>query len=81
MHATDAPQTALEIEPGSYRDRNGRVYYGSDAVYRGLSVRALAEWDLLSARAFFRRMMAAGKLVATERVGSEHTPGIVLPAG
>ncbi len=71
----------LAVEPGSYRDRNGRVYYTSDAVYRGLSARALADWDLLSTRRFFRRMMDAGKLVATERLDPEDHGELDLPAG
>lgn len=64
------------IEPGSFRDRNGRVFYGEDKVYRGLSPHALAQWELLSAAPFFNEFMKKGRIVATEMVtmGSAHLP-------
>ncbi|HEV8713403.1 MAG TPA: methyltransferase, partial [Candidatus Binatia bacterium] len=61
-------------EPGSFRDRTSRVFYSDGAVFRGLSQQALKEWETLSSTAFFRGLMAEGKLVHTERVGSLSTP-------
>lgn len=61
--------TSSEIEPGSFRDRNGRVFYWEGAVFRGLSQDALANWKLLSSKDFFHRLVADRKIVATERVG------------
>jgi SAM-dependent methyltransferase len=59
---------SAELEPGSYRDRNGRVFYRDGEVYRGLAPGGLVAWEAVAASAFFRRLVAAGKVVATERV-------------
>ena len=58
-----------DVEHGSFRDRNGRVFYWDGAVFRGLSQGALDNWELLSSKEFFHRLLADGKIVATERVG------------
>jgi len=58
----------LRSEPGSFRDRNGRVFYSGTAVFRGLSNEALKQWQILSATKFFRSFMRDGKLVRTEEV-------------
>ena len=58
----------LPAEPGSYRDREGRVFYRDGRVFRALSARALAAWEEVSATAFFRRAQEAGEVVATRRV-------------
>jgi SAM-dependent methyltransferase len=68
------PMVGYASEPGSFRDRTGRVFYSDGAVFRGLSKQALKEWKTLSSTAFFRRLMAEGKLVYTEQVGSSSTP-------
>lgn len=56
------------IEPGSFRDRSARVFYHQGEVFRGLSERALAEFDALSATAFYARFVASGGLIPSERV-------------
>ena len=58
----------FRLEPGSFRDRNSKVFYGVNAVFRGLSEMALKEWDALSSTTFFPTFMAGGKVVNTERV-------------
>lgn len=64
-----AATTELNYETGSYRDREGRVFYGeAGEVYRALSPAALAEWQAVSATRFFSEAMAAGKIVRTEEV-------------
>ena len=70
----DAPLvdwSSREIEPGSFRDRNGRVFYRDNAVLRGLSQEALENWELLSSKEFFHRLLADRKVVGTERVGRD----------
>ena len=59
------------LEPGSYRDRNGRVYCISDEIFRGLSKQALKEWEYLSSTDFFHRFINEGKIIYSERV--EHS--------
>jgi len=56
------------VEPGSFRDRSARVFIQDDEVFRGLNERALEQWNTLSATAFFRRFVADGGLVGTERL-------------
>jgi len=59
---------SLPADPGSYRDREGRVFHRDGRVLRTLSAAALAEWEALQATRFFPRAMAAGRVVATRRV-------------
>ena len=69
----------LEFEPGSYRDRNGKIFYAGGAVYRALSERALSEWESLVSKQFFRRSMAEGKIVHTERMDPAERPDVSFP--
>lgn len=61
---------AVEFDPGSFRDRTGRVFFADGQVYRGLNAEALSQWAMLEQREFFRRYTAEGKLVDTRRVDS-----------
>lgn len=56
------------VEPGSFRDRYSRVFYSHGRVYRGLSEKALSNWQKLSNTGFFSRFIAEGKIVQTELV-------------
>jgi SAM-dependent methyltransferase len=56
----------VELEPGSFRDPDSRVFYGEDGVYRALSERGLADFRALADSSLFERAIAAGKLVRTE---------------
>ena len=58
--------TDLKIDGGSFRDREGRVFYRDDRVFRALSASALEDWKALSETDFFRRTSADGRLVATK---------------
>jgi len=68
----------IRAEPGSYRDREGRVFYRDDRVYRTLSAVALAHWEALAGSRFFQRAMADGRVVGTQRV---ELPADAPPAG
>ncbi len=58
----------LRFEPGSYRDRGGRVYYNeSGRVLRGLSTCAWAQWQSLENSVCFQRFIDEGRVVRTER--------------
>ena len=64
--AADLPPDLARLpEPGSFRDRNGSVYYRDGRVFRGLSARALANWQRLQAAPFHERYRAAGRIVET----------------
>ncbi len=64
----------VNYEPGSFRDRAGRIFYAGDEVYRALSPKALVEWQALQGATFFRRLMADGKLIATQEASLVDAP-------
>lgn len=57
-----------EREPGSYRDRNGSIFYREGRVFRAVSAATLANWEFLRATSFFTTFAAEGRIVRTERV-------------
>ncbi len=63
--------------PGSFRDPESTVFADETGVVRALSERALADWNALAATAFFPRLAAEGKVVATERLGDDAAAGSV----
>lgn len=64
---------SFESERGSFRDRSNRVYYWrNNQVVRGISADALSYWDSLAREPFFERMMAAGAVVTSQRLGEDH---------
>jgi hypothetical protein len=58
--------TKLQIDPGSFRDRESRVFYYEGRVHRALSARALADWEVLETSKLFQSRSASGDIVATE---------------
>lgn len=69
-----------ERERGSFRDRNGSVYYQDGRVFRTLGANALSNWQRLQDTAFFRDNMEAGRIVATRPAAdqpSSETGGVV----
>lgn len=59
----------VTFETGSYRDREGRVFYGaSGEILRALSARALSEWEAVRNADFFRQGMESGKIVRTAQI-------------
>jgi hypothetical protein len=65
---SDAPSAtqSTSFDPGSYRDPGSRVVHRGGDVLRLLDERALADWERLSATTFFRREVAAGRIVGSE---------------
>ena len=66
----------MEMEPGSFRDRHGTVFYGPGKVFRGISAEALKQWEAVSATGFFRRFMRDGRIVTTRRVDAGEYPDL-----
>ena len=69
----------LILEHGSFRDRNGRIFYVGNETYRALSDRAYLDWKALNATTFFAQHMDAGKIIHTVYV--ECINDAILPAG
>ncbi|XSC43511.1 hypothetical protein ACF1BQ_037115 [Bradyrhizobium sp. RDT10] len=76
---TDVATAALEApsnppaqpafrEPGSYRDRHGAVFYYNGEIFRGISAKALANWQRLGATRFFGDFTTRGSIVPTKMV-------------
>lgn len=62
------------LEPGSFRDPDGRVLYSQDdRVLRGLSEQGAAAWRQLAHATFFHRLTQRGLLIPT-RVAADVTP-------
>ena len=61
----------MELEPGSFRDRNNQVYYESGEVFRDISSGALDHWRALANEPFFRTFTEKGCVIGTEIV-AEH---------
>ena len=57
-----------ELDTGSFRDPDSRVFYSDGAVLRALSERGAADWRALAASRLFADATAAGRLVATEEI-------------
>lgn len=60
-----ADPSPVEAEPGSYRDRNGTVFYKGDRVLRRLSPRAQENWKRLREEPFFVAAKSDGRVVET----------------
>lgn len=58
--------TEPAIDGGSFRDREGRVFYRGDKVFRALSDSAFKDWQALADTDFFKRASADGRIVATK---------------
>jgi SAM-dependent methyltransferase len=71
LPATSSPCT---VNPGSFRDRQGRVYHTSSRVVRGLSARGLESWNVLKRSRLFQRFTADGRLVATRQLEPDAVP-------
>ena len=71
------PSNAFSFDPGSFRDRSGRVFHRGGAILRALDADAWQDWQTLSRTRFFRSFQDDGALIATEAVdgdGSMPTP-------
>lgn len=55
----------LNYDAGSFRDRDGRIFYREGEVFRALSLAALDDWKAVSAQSFFQQAMRDGRIVET----------------
>ena len=64
----------MQLETGSFRDRNNQVFYHSGTVYRGISEQAWANWQQLVNEPFYTALSAAGKTIGTEVAPAGEVP-------
>lgn len=57
-----------QSEEGSFRDRNGQVFYHQGEVFRGISKKALDHWRTLRDSDFYAAGCADGYLTPTEEI-------------
>lgn len=65
---------SLKVEPGSFRDRDGRIYRSGDRVIRGMSQLALDEFQKLQATAFYTKFLEKGQLVESRVLPQDEVP-------
>ena len=69
---------ASQLEPGSFRDPESRVFYAGDGVYRALSEDGLNDFRALQETKVWEQFAGDGRLVATELLeGAEGTAGLL----
>lgn len=66
-----APPT---YDPGSFRDRRGRVCRLGNAICRVLDETALANWRALAATSFQAQAIAAGSMIRTRELPNDERP-------
>ncbi len=65
----------MSLEPGSFRDRDGRIAYRDGRVFRLISAEALSTWRSLSDKRWLTQAMEKGTLVQTSEVGLDEALG------
>ena len=63
-----------EVNAGSFRDRDGRVYHFENRVFRGLSEPALETYRKLQEKPFYKKLVETGKVIGTREIGAEENP-------
>lgn len=61
----------LPFDPGSFRDRHGRVFLHENRVFRTLSGEGLQDWNDLATSAFLQQQIKQGNVVQTQLLPSE----------
>ena len=64
-------------ESGSFRDRDGRIYYVDNRVIRGISASAAENFETLQATGFYKKFLDRGQLVGSTLLDHDAVP---LPA-
>jgi hypothetical protein len=65
---------SFELEAGSFRDREGRIYRLDQRIIRGVSEAALEAFRQLESTSFYRKFLASGALVASEELEPGSVP-------
>jgi ribosomal protein L11 methylase PrmA len=68
-------------EPGSFRDRDSRVFVTPEGVFRALSARGLEDFEALRTSALFEQALADGTLVPTELADLAPPEGLLPGSG
>ena len=66
--------STAEVNAGSFRDRDGRVYHYRDRVFRGLSEAALGSFRQLQEKPFYIKLSESGKVIGTREITEQENP-------
>lgn len=76
MSQTETPvnkPTAI-INPGSFRDRDGRVYHSGKRIFRGLSTSAMDSYRQLQNKPFYQALVDSGYVIKTRELQPDENP-------
>ena len=68
MGRATSSSRALLDEPGSFRDRDSKVFYDESGVLRALTERGLDDWHALVESELYSRFSGSGQLVGSELI-------------
>ena len=74
----ESEATRPQLEPGSFRDPDSRVFRCDGRVLRLLSAQGLADWEMFSSSPLSEELVHEGKLVETHEVYDLEAPGEAL---
>jgi len=63
-----------QVNAGSFRDRDGRVYQYQDRIFRGLSEAALQCFRQLQEKPFYTKLVESGKVVGSRELTAQENP-------
>ncbi len=63
-----------EVNTGSFRDRDGRVYQYQGRIFRGLSEAALQCFRQLQEQPFYTKLVESGKVVGSRELAAQGEP-------
>lgn len=63
-----------QIDSGSFRDRDGRVYHCQNRIIRGLSKEALENYRELEKQTFYQKLVKTKKVIETHELVLEDNP-------
>lgn len=66
------PGSPSSVDTGSFRDRDGRVYHLEGRIIRGVSEKALHEFEKLESTKFYKRFLKKGQLVRSQLLNPEN---------
>lgn len=76
MDQAEAPanKSAATVNPGSFRDRDGRVYHCGNRIFRGLSASAMNGYRQLQDKPFYQALVESRHIIGTRELQPDENP-------
>ena len=68
------PNANAQVNAGSFRDRDGRVYQYQGRIFRGLSEAALQSFRQLQEKPFYTKLLESGKVIGSHELTAQENP-------